>query len=46
MLNPRELFKTAISDIEKQERLIREGFIGYWLFKESKELSYVRFEGV
>jgi GNAT superfamily N-acetyltransferase len=45
MLNPRELFKTAISDIERQERLIREGFIGYWLFTESKELSYVRFDG-
>jgi len=45
LLNPKELFKTAITDIEKQERLIREGFIGYWLFTESRELSYVRFEG-
>jgi GNAT superfamily N-acetyltransferase len=45
LLNPRELFKTALSDMEKQEKLIKEGFIGYWLFKESKELSYVRFEG-
>jgi ribosomal protein S18 acetylase RimI-like enzyme len=47
ILNPRELLKTSINDMEKQERLIKEGFIGYWLFTESKELNYVRFdEGV
>lgn len=46
LLNPKELFKTAISDMEKQEKLIKEGFIGYWLFTESKELSYVRFDGI
>jgi GNAT superfamily N-acetyltransferase len=45
LLNPRELLKTSISDLEKQEKLIKEGFIGYWLFTESKELSYVRFDG-
>lgn len=45
LLNPRELLKTSIADLEKQKRLISEGFIGYWLFTESKELSYVRFEG-
>lgn len=44
LLNPRELFKISLSDIAKQERLIREGFVGYWLFKDSKELSYIRFE--
>lgn len=46
LLNPREIFKTAISDINRQEKLIKEGFIGYWLLKESRELSYIRFEGV
>jgi GNAT superfamily N-acetyltransferase len=45
LLNPRELLKASITDMEKQERLIREGFIGYWLFTESKELNYVRFDG-
>lgn len=45
LLKPNRLFKTPVSDIEQQEKLIDEGFIGYWLFRDSKELNYVRFEG-
>lgn len=45
LLKPNQLLKISVSDIEQQKKLINEGFIGYWLFKESKELNYVRFEG-
>jgi len=31
-------------NLEQQEKLIDEGFVGLWLFKESKLLNYVRFE--
>jgi GNAT superfamily N-acetyltransferase len=44
VLKPDQLFKTPLHNIEQQEKLINEGFIGYWLFKDSKELNYVRFE--
>lgn len=37
------LFKIHLGDLEKQENLINDGFIGYWMFKDSMELNYVRF---
>lgn len=42
---PDSLLRIQIADLERQKKLINEGFIGYWLFKENMELSYVRFDG-
>jgi hypothetical protein len=39
-----QLLSIHLGDLEKQEKLIDEGFVGLWLFKESKILNYVRFE--
>ena len=39
-----QLLRIPLGDLEKQKKLISEGFVGLWLFKESKLLSYVRFE--
>lgn len=39
-----QLLSIHLSDLEHQEKIINEGFVGLWLFKESKVLSYVRFE--
>jgi GNAT superfamily N-acetyltransferase len=36
-------FGIPIGDLERQKKLIDEGFIGLWLYKESKLLNYVRF---
>jgi ribosomal protein S18 acetylase RimI-like enzyme len=33
-----------VGDLEGQEKLINEGFVGLWLFKESKLMNYVQFE--
>ena len=33
-----------VADLEGQGKLIDEGFVGLWLFKESKLMNYVRFE--
>lgn len=44
LTKPDSLFRIQIGDLEKQKKLINEGFIGYWLFKENMELSYVRFD--
>ncbi|HWR61041.1 MAG TPA: hypothetical protein VN580_05480 [Clostridia bacterium] len=38
------LLRIPLSDLEQQKEVINEGFVGLWLFKESKILSYVRFE--
>lgn len=38
------LLSIPLGNLEKQEKLIDEGFVGLWLFKESKMLNYVRFE--
>ncbi len=49
-LEPAEARKTSqllsipLGDLEKQEKLIDDGFVGLWLFKDSKLLNYVRFE--
>jgi GNAT superfamily N-acetyltransferase len=39
-----QLLSIPLGDLKQQEKLIDEGFVGLWLFKESKLLSYVRFE--
>jgi len=33
-----------LGELEQQEKIINEGFIGLWLFKDSGLLNYVRFE--
>lgn len=38
------LLSIPLGDLEHQKKLISEGFVGLWLYKESKMLSYVRFE--
>lgn len=38
------LLSIPLGDLEHQKKLISEGFVGLWLYKESKILSYVRFE--
>lgn len=38
------LLNIHLGDLEQQKKAISEGFVGLWLFKESKMLSYVRFE--
>ncbi|WP_053955993.1 GNAT family N-acetyltransferase [Inediibacterium massiliense] len=35
-------FSVSLNDFKAQEDLINDGFIGHWLFKESKLLNYVR----
>jgi len=37
-------FGIPIGDFELQRKLIDEGFVGLWLYKESKLPNYVRFE--
>jgi len=37
-------FGIPVGDLERQRKLIDEGFVGLWLYKESKLLNYVRFE--
>lgn len=44
ILKANKLFKIDVNNLEEQEKFINNGFIGYWLFKESKELNYVLFE--
>jgi GNAT superfamily N-acetyltransferase len=39
-----QLVRTPLGNLEHQGKLIDEGFVGLWLFKESKLLNYVRFE--
>lgn len=39
-----QLLSISLGDLEHQKKVINEGFVGLWLFKESKMLSYVRFE--
>jgi GNAT superfamily N-acetyltransferase len=39
-----QLLSIPLADLEHQKKIISEGFVGLWLFKESKILSYVRFE--
>jgi len=39
-----QLLRIPLGDLEKQERLIDEGFVGLWLSKDSKLLNYVRFD--
>ena len=41
---PSELISTPIENLEHQGKLIDKGYVGLWLFRESKILSYVRFE--
>lgn len=49
-LEPKAVKKTSkllsihLGDLEKQEKLIKEGYVGLWLFKENRLLNYVRFE--
>ncbi len=38
------LLSIHLGDLEQQKKAISEGFVGLWLFKDSKMLSYVRFE--
>jgi len=38
------LLSIPLGNLEQQGKLIDEGFVGLWLFKESKLLNYVRFE--
>ncbi|HYE82502.1 MAG TPA: GNAT family N-acetyltransferase [Clostridia bacterium] len=38
------LLRIPLGDLEKQKKLINDGFVGLWLSKESKLLNYVRFE--
>ncbi len=40
----KQLLSIPLGDLEQQGKLIDEGFVGLWLFKESKLLNYVRFE--
>ena len=39
-----QLLSIPLGDLEHQKKLISEGFVGLCLFKDSKMLSYVRFE--
>jgi GNAT superfamily N-acetyltransferase len=39
-----QLLSIPLGELEQQKKLIDEGFVGLWLFKESKLLNYVRFE--
>lgn len=41
---PSELISTPLENLEHQGKLIDDGYVGLWLFKESKMLNYVRFE--
>lgn len=38
-----QFINTKFDNIEEQLNLINEGFVGYWLDKDNKELNYVRF---
>lgn len=40
----KQLTRIPLADLERQEKLINEGFVGLWMFKDSKILNYVRFE--
>lgn len=39
-----QLLSIPLGNLEEQGKLIDKGFVGLWMFKESKLLNYVRFE--
>lgn len=39
-----QLLSIPLGNLEQQKDLIDEGYVGFWMFKESKLLNYVRFE--
>lgn len=39
-----QLLSIPLGNLEQQEKLIDDGFVGLWLFKDSRLLNYVRFE--
>lgn len=41
--NPIQFFTSRLNDLEEQQRLIENGFIGYWILKETRMLNYVKF---
>jgi hypothetical protein len=41
---PYQFINTKLNNIERQLSLINEGFIGFWLDRENKELNYIRFD--
>lgn len=43
-LKPNKFMNMKLTDLEEQLKLINEGFVGFWLNKDSKELNYIRFE--
>lgn len=40
---PSQFINTKLNDLEEQLKLINEGFVGFWLDKENKELNYIQF---
>lgn len=43
-LKPIEFINIKLDELEEQAKLISEGFVGFWLNKDSKELNYINFE--
>ncbi len=39
-----ELLSIPLVDLDQQRKIIDEGYVGLWLFKDTKLLDYVRFE--
>jgi GNAT superfamily N-acetyltransferase len=44
VMRANRLLSIPLNDLEQQKKMIDKGFVGLWLFKESKLLNYVSFE--
>jgi len=43
LFKPNQFINTKLSNIEEQLELINDGFVGFWLDKDNKELNYIQF---
>lgn len=43
VFKPNHFINTKLNNIEEQLKLINEGFVGFWLDKDNKELNYIQF---
>lgn len=43
VFKPNQFINTKLSNIDEQLKLINNGFVGFWLDKDNKELNYIQF---
>ncbi|MGB7603940.1 MAG: hypothetical protein WBL93_00535 [Lutisporaceae bacterium] len=43
LFKPNQFINTKLNNIDEQLKLINDGFVGFWLDKDNKELNYIQF---